>query len=171
MTPFDPTKSNPPRPENIPPPIEPVGVLTGVQARPILVGVVVDYIATFLAGSLYLIFFFSKEALEKGELSDEALDQFLSSPENLFFLGVIGVLCTVVGGYIAGRLAKNAEVKHGALVGVGSLIMAELTEAMLGSNESIPMWYTVASYLIAIPAGALGGYLSQRERELRAAYH
>lgn len=154
------------RPENIPPPLEPVGVLTGVRIWPILVGVVVDYVTTFLFGTIYLIV----QGIKNGDLSEEAIKKILASPESLIVLGVIGTLCVVLGGYIAGRLAKGAEVKHATLVGLASLVLVTLEEIMLGEGTPVPPWYEAAGYLITVPAAALGGYFAQRQHELRAAY-
>lgn len=161
--------SNPQRPENIPPPVEPVGIFSGVQVRPIIAGVVVDYVATLLAGIVYLSIFFGKEITEQGDLSEEAINEILTSPEHLLILGVVGTLCTALGGYIAGRMAKDFEIKHGALVGLGSLILVTLEQTMAGQSASYPLWFEILGYLIAVPAGALGGYVAQRQRELSAA--
>lgn len=159
------------RPENIPPPIEPVGILTGVRIRPIVAGVIVDYVSTAVLGTLYLIVFSIKEGVENGDLSEEAIKKLLASPEHLLILGIIGVLCTVLGGYISGRLAKDVEVKHGTLVGLVSLVLVALQEVMLVESSPVPQWYEVVGYLVTVPAAALGGYLAQRQREIRVANH
>jgi hypothetical protein len=156
------------RPENIPPPIEPMGIFSGVQVRPIIAGVIVDYIATLLAGMVYLVIYFGQEIVEQGDLSEEAINEILTSPEHLVILGVIGAFCTVLGGYVAGRIAKDIEIKHGALVGLGSLVLVTLEQVMSGKSTSYPIWFEVVGYLIAVPAGALGGHIAQRQRELTA---
>jgi putative membrane protein (TIGR04086 family) len=161
--------SNPQRPENIPPPIEPVGIFSGVQIRPIIAGMIVDYIATFVAGTVFIIIFFGQEIVKQGKPSEEAFNKILTSPEHLFILGAVGALCTVLGGYVAGRIAKNLEIKHGALVGLGSLILVTLEQVISGKSTSYPLWFEILGYLMAVPAGALGGYVAQRQRELTTA--
>lgn len=158
------------RPENIPPPVEPAGIFTGIQIRPIISGVVTDYVATYLFGFAYLAFYFGKQVFENGELSEEAIREFLSSPESLLILGVIGTLCTVLGGFVAGRLAKSAEIKHGAFVGGASLILSTLEQTLSGQDLPIPEGYQLVAYLVAIPAGALGGYFAQRLKEIGGPY-
>lgn len=150
--------------ESIPPPIGPRGFFTGVRIRPIIVGVIVDHVATYVLTILYLIAYFLKEPL--GEtLSEEAiqkaLNEALSSPEGLVSLGIIGAFCTALGGYAAGRLAKVDEVKHGALVGLASLIFGVVQKTMAGAGVPVPYWYDLLAYIIAIPAGALGGFFAQ----------
>lgn len=159
------------RPQEPPPRIEPRGFFTGVKIRPIVAGAVVDYLATYLFTILYLIFFFMKEPMEKGGPSQEAFEravnEMLSSPEGLLALTVIGAFCTVLGGYVAARLAGADEVKHGALVGVVSLVIGALQMSAAGEGYSLPYWYELAAYIVAIPAGALGGYFAQSQKESR----
>lgn len=150
---------------SIPYPIEPRGFFTGVKIRPIIIGAVVDYVATFVILMLYLIVFYLKEPLEKGGLPEEAIEkalkEMISSQEGLLALIVIGAFCTALGGYVAGRLAKAEEVKHGALVGVVSLIVGTLQTGMAGEGSPVPYWYELLGYVLAIPAGALGGSFAQ----------
>ena len=148
-----------------PRPIEPRGFFTGVKIRPIIIGAVVDYVATYALITLYLILVYMKEPLEKGgvpaEALQEALKEMLSSQEGLLDLLIIGALCTVLGGYVAGRLAKAEEIKHGALVGAVSLIIGLLQTGMAGEASPVPYWHELLGYILAIPAGALGGSLAQ----------
>lgn len=151
-------------PEPAPRPIEPAGFFTGVKLRPVIAGVIVDYVATYVIDMTYLFVFYQKEFSEGGrtfeEALEKALDQMLSSPEGLLALGIIGAIGTALGGYVAGRLARADEVKHGALVGVVSLILGVLHASMAGQPISLPYWYELLAYIIAVPAGALGGYFS-----------
>lgn len=151
--------------ESIPPPIEPRGFFAGVQIRPIIIGAVVDYIVTHVLIMLYLIVYYMKDPLEKGGLPEEAIEkalkEMLSSQEGLLALIVIGAFCTALGGYVAGRLAKAEEVKHGALVGAVSLILGLLQTGMAGEGSPVPYGYELLGYVLAIPAGALGGSFAQ----------
>ena len=159
-------KISPQQPQQPAPlPIEPRGFFTGVKIRPIIVGAVVDYVATFVLVMLYLILYYVKEPFEKGGLPEEAiekaLNEMLSSQEGLVALIVIGAFCTALGGYLAARLAKADEVKHGALVGAVSLIVGVLQTAMTGEASPVPYFYQLLGYVLAIPAGALGGSFAQ----------
>jgi putative membrane protein (TIGR04086 family) len=146
-------------------PIGPRGFFTGVKIRPVIVGAVVDYIATFVLVMLYLIFYYVKEPFGKGGLPEEAiekaLNEMLSSQEGLLALIVIGAFCTALGGYLAARLAKAEEIKHGALVGAVALIVGVLQTAMTEEASPVPPFYQLLGYILAIPAGALGGSLAQ----------
>lgn len=151
--------------KSVPSPLEPRGFFTGVRIRPIVVGAVVDYVATNVLILLYLFVYYMKDSLEKGGLPEEALEkalkEALASQEGLFTFIVIGALCTALGGYIAARLAKAEEIKHGALVGAVSLIIGILQTAMTGVESPVPDWFELLGYVLAIPAGALGGSFAQ----------
>ena len=156
------------RPGDIPPPMEPTSVFTGLRILPIVAGVIVDYVATYVAMFAYIVLFVSRKLAEEGDLSEEALRRYAVSPEGLLFGFAIGTLCIVLGGFVAGRLAKAFEVKHGAAVGVGSLIVSTLEQAAAESDIPLPEWFVLISYLVAIPAGALGGYVAAWWREFGA---
>jgi len=150
--------------QSMPRALEPGGFFTGVKIRPIIAGAVVDYVATYALITLYLIVYYIKDPLEKGlseEAIQKALEQALSSQEGLLALIVIGAFCTALGGYLAGRLAKTEEVKHGALVGAVSLIIGVVQTGMAGEASPVPYFYQLLGYILAIPAGALGGSFAQ----------
>ena len=51
-------------------------------------------------------------------------------------------------------------MKHGALVGVGSILLNLFFQA-LGSDDQMPEWFVATALVAAIPAGALGGFLAE----------
>lgn len=155
------------RRESIPPPIGPVGFFTGVKIWPIVTGVIVDHVATYVLTILYLISYFLNEPVGESlpeEAIQKALNEALSSPQGLVSLGIIGAFSTALGGYVAGRLAKVAEVKHGALVGLASLIFGVLQKTIVGEGVPVPYWYELLAYIVAVPSGALGGFFAQGSR-------
>jgi hypothetical protein len=154
---------------NTPPPIGTRGFFEGVKFRPIVVGVIVDYVATLILSIVYVINYFTQGTSKDGTFSEEsikrAIEQALSSTEGLLMLSAIGIFCTALGGYIAARFAQTQEVKHGSLVGAVSLIVGIFETTMVGEAAPLPHWYLVIAYLVAIPAGALGGFLVFLQQE------
>jgi putative membrane protein (TIGR04086 family) len=76
---------------------------------------------------------------------------------------IIGVLGTLAGGLAAGLKAGNREIKHGAFVGLGSLIVSFIEQQLAGGeSQSMPEWIRMVSVLAVIPAGALGGWLAAK---------
>jgi putative membrane protein (TIGR04086 family) len=143
-----------------PPSIEPTGFFTGVQIRAVITGVVVDYISTYVAMTVFVFGYLAKELAKNGEVTSELIAQYMASPEGLRVALIIGSLCTALGGFIAARRAKTLEIKHGAFVGLGSLIISFLEHLMNDQPVPLPEWFQFVSILLVIPAGALGGFVA-----------
>ena len=58
------------------------------------------------------------------------------------------------------------RVKHGALVGAVSLVVGVLQTGIAGEGSPVPYWYELLGYVLAIPAGALGGSFAQGRAKL-----
>jgi putative membrane protein (TIGR04086 family) len=153
---YDPHKIGTP-----PSPIEPTGFFTGVQIRPVIVGVVVDYIATYAGMYAYFFVYLANKLSEQGELSQEAIADYMMSREGMMIGFAIGALGTAIGGFIAARKAGRFQIKHGAFVGLGSLIVSFIEEMLRGESMPMPEWFRALSILSIIPAGALGGYVAE----------
>lgn len=152
---YDPRHSTRP-----PSPIEPTGFFTGIQFRPIIVGVFVDTIATIALTTFYSSFFVAQELAAQGDAAEEALSQYWSSSEGLMASLLLGSLGTVIGGFYAGYKAGTLEMKHGALVGIGSIILGLFMQSA-GTLSEAPEWFIALSFAAAIPAGALGGFFAE----------
>ena len=150
-------------------PIEPTGFFTGVQIRPVILGVVVDYIATYAGIYAYFFVYLAKELSKEGEVSGDALTKYMSSNEGLMIGFVIGALGTAVGGFVAARKAGKFEIKHGAFVGLGSLIVSFIELSLQEEVAPVPEWFRFMSVIAVIPAGALGGYFAEVFKGIGAA--
>jgi putative membrane protein (TIGR04086 family) len=140
--------------------IEPIGFFTGVQIRPIIVGVVVDYIATYAGILAYVFVYLTRELSKQGEVTDERITEYMASPEGLMIQFTIGVLGTALGGFVAANKAGKLEIKHGALVGFCSLILSFIQQSFQEDSLALPEWFRFLSVLAIIPAGALGGLVA-----------
>lgn len=141
-------------------PVEPTGFFTGIQIRPIILGVVVDTIATIALTTFYYTFYVAKEVADKGEAAQDALAAYWTSTDGLMASLLLGSLGTLIGGFYAAYKAGRLQMKHGALVGIGSIILGFVLRA--GDAESaLPEWFMALSFAAAVPAGALGGFLAE----------
>ena len=152
-----------------PSPVEPTGFFSGVQIRPVILGVVVDYIATYVGIYAYFFVYLAKEFSKQGEVSGEAIAKYMASDEGLMIGFVIGALGTALGGFVAARKAGKFEIKHGAFVGLGSLIVSFIELSMQEEVTPVPEWFRFMSVVAVIPAGALGGYFAEVFKGLGAA--
>lgn len=139
-------------------------MLTGLRVRPIIRGVLVDIVSTNLVLAAYTAWWLSERGRDVFDPTPEA---FITSPEWLLAAVIIGTLCTALGGYVAGRSAAELEVKHGAMVGVVAVAVG-LVAKLIPGQAALPFSYEVLAVVIAVPAGAAGGYAAQRHRERSA---
>jgi putative membrane protein (TIGR04086 family) len=145
--------------------IEPTGFLTGIQFRPILVGVIVDTIATIALTSCYYAFFVARELSAQGG-AEEAYSQYWASSEGLIASLVLGSLGTLIGGFYAAYKAGSLEMKHGALVGIGSILLGLVLQGAGSDESALPDWFMALSFAAAIPAGALGGFIAEMFKQM-----
>jgi putative membrane protein (TIGR04086 family) len=154
---YDPRQTGSP-----PSPVEPTGFFTGIQIRPIIYGVVVDTLATMAPTSLYYTLYVAKDLADKGAASpDDAFAAYWASSDGLMASLLLGSLGTLIGGFYAAYKAGRLHMKHGALVGIGSIILGLILQAGGQSDSTLPDWFMGLSFAAAIPAGALGGFLAE----------
>ena len=128
-----------------------------IDWKAVALGVAVD-IGGSVATGFAFVFVFSFFAFAAGYSLDqvEALFQ-----EDARVVGVslgIAFAFTALGGFVAGRIAREAEFLHGTLVGLVSLLL------YLALPSSEVLWYEVAASLGTIPAAMAGGLLAMRTR-------
>lgn len=142
-----------------PPPIEPTGFFTGIQFRPILTGVILDVVATIVMVTAYYFGIVAKELPGQPDAAEQAFADYWNSSDGLMASLLIGCLGTAIGGFYAAYKAGMLEMKHGALVGVGSIVLGLILQP--GSERQMPEWFMGLSLAAAIPAGAIGGFFAE----------
>ena len=117
-----------------------------------------------LLSTLYYFIFVAQDLSDKGAISEEALAQYWSSSEGIMVSLVIGTFGTAIGGFYAARKAGALEMKHGALVGVGSILIGIVLQSAGENGTGLNEWQMLIAYAAAIPAGALGGSVAEWAR-------
>jgi hypothetical protein len=128
--------------------------MTGLEIKPIVVGVLVDIVGSTVIGVVAFIATASVDSLSEPVDLAAQLGTF-----GLALLAVVGLAQTGLGGFVAAHMASLNHFWHGVAVGVISLIFAILV-SQLDAGYSMPMWYDLAGFLGVVPAAALGGYLA-----------
>lgn len=131
----------------------------GIRVRAVIVGVIVDWLATLTMVTVYA-WIFLREAIEEYGGFDKVPQQAFSQ-EDLLAFGLIGTLATALGGYVAGRIARRRRVRHGVLVAAASLLLGLALELALDGNVRLHGW-EILFLVLMIPAGAFGGYVAYR---------
>ena len=157
-------QSRQPPSHNPPPPIEPTGFFTGIKIRPVIIGIVVDIVATMILSTLYYFVFVVQDLSDKSAISEEAMADYWNSSEGIMVSLVIGTLATAIGGFYAARKAGALEMKHGALVGLGSILTGVILQSAGENGTGLNQAQRLIAYAAAIPAGALGGSVAEWAR-------
>ncbi len=87
---------------------------------------------------------------------------------------VLGILLSIFGGYVAGRIAKYDELKHALATGIGVLLVSAAAGLLIGGDQFLTGRdfndWTLTLFRSAINIGAtiLGGYLAYFQRTRRS---
>jgi hypothetical protein len=128
--------------------------LADVKFKAVIVGAVADN-----AGTLFVMTLLAAALASAGLSEDEVMSRMRSMSGLLLGL-IIGLGCTVLGGYVAGRIARQDECTHGALVAVIGMVIA-----LIFRNGGDPAWFDIAGFVGMLPAGILGGRLAWQRRK------
>lgn len=126
-----------------------------MKPLPILVGNLVDIIGTNVATIVVMIAMKVFGTALGGHLSGPVLD-FLQSPaKQHFVLQGVGILCSIVGGYVAAQMAKERELLYGASSAI--LCTAFGVYAIVKGHHYEPKILLLEP--LSLLLGTLGGYL------------
>lgn len=125
--------------------------MTDIKFKAVIVGAIVDNVVT-IAVMLFLM-----TALASQGLSQDEVVARMKSPSGLLLNLILGLGCTGLGGYVAGRIARQSEVLHGALVAGAGMVLA-----LLYRESGLPLWYDIIGFAGMLPAGMLGGELARQ---------
>ena len=128
-----------------------------VSLKAVFLGLVVDIVGTVVVG-LVLGALLGMYLISQGVAPDELSAQ-LEDPGYIVPGLVVGLSVTVLGGFIAGRVAGRSEVLHGGLVGMLGVVLG------FPLMVFYPEWYDAVSLITIIPCGMLGGRLAALGRK------
>lgn len=127
--------------------------LSDIKFKAVIVGAFVDNFGTVA------IMLFLMTALASQGLSQEEIVARMKSPSGLLLNLIIGLGCTCLGGYVAGRMARRTEVLYGAVVAGAGMVLA-----LFLRESGLPGWYDIIGFAGMMPAGMLGGYMARQRR-------
>ncbi len=124
--------------------------LRKLQFKAVLLGVLTDTIGT-LAIATVLIF-----AMAAAGLPGDEITARMRGFSGLMLMLIFGLGFTLTGGYVAGRIARQSEILHGAAVaGIGLVL------GLLFRETGLPLWYEIISFAAMVPIGMAGGYIAR----------
>ena len=118
----------------------------GLYSKAIVAGALTDTVCTLFVLSL-LMMALSATGIPGSEVVDR-----MKSPSGLLLGLIIGLGCTVLGGYAAGRIARRSEVALGAAVAVVGMVFGAFVR-----ESGLPLWHDIIGFAAMIPCGIVGG--------------
>ena len=149
----------------------------------IITGVIVDLGGTNIVSGIYaaILAFGMAAQLAQENLSSAEIQSRLMSELNTANIGmsipmiVFGILLSILGGYVAGKIARQNEIVYGLATGIGVLLVSvTLSFAMgLAEQSQSPIRQLAISLAVNIGSTTLGGYLAflqrkRKEKKLKA---
>jgi hypothetical protein len=97
------------------------------------------------------------------QLSDDQIRRALvvlyQDARYLTFALIFGTASTVLGGYLAARLARAVPYFNALAFGVLGLVLSALTV------PDVPTWFKVLGFGLIVPAALLGGHIAKMRME------
>jgi hypothetical protein len=144
---------------NYEPPRAPLQENEGPRKRPnllaIVIGALVDFFSTLLS-SLLLGIGYAVYAGASGVAMDQMAAEMAASSVYIGISSLVGLGCSVLGGYVCARYANQNEYANGLAVGIIGVFTGEL----MGPAEA-DIWMHVLA-LATIPACVLGAHIKMR---------
>jgi hypothetical protein len=129
-----------------------------ISIRGVVVGGVTDILATVIL-TLPLVVYIISELTDtlKDPLQTAVTATIQANPLLYGLESVIGLACSVLGGYVAARVAKHDELLNGLLA--SSLPVALGAYSLTTANESEPLFLPVMLLFASPLCSGLGGHL------------
>ena len=148
-----------PRPESEPetPPLPPVRPLA------VAVGAVVDNVAT----GAFLMLYATMMVVRIGDSGFEReVERTLRTLPHQLTLYVVGGVMSVLGGLVAGVIARRNEVWHGLAAGMLSSLFGKLVadSGSAAPTSGAEVWMAALATPLTIASAGLGGFLAARRR-------
>lgn len=141
----------------------------GPTWKAVLMGVATDLLGTTLAG-IVLVVFFSGMLVAQGHQPEQIGSRLMESSAYQIVSLMVGLAFTVLGGYVAARVANHREYWHALIVGAIVLVIGEVV--ISSDPTGMKLSLRIIGDLMVIPAALMGGHLYRVARlQSRARLH
>ena len=118
----------------------------GLYSRAVAAGAAADTLCTMFILSFLMV------SLTAAGIPEADVLERMKSPSGLMLGLIIGLGCTVLGGYVAGRIARRRETALGAAVAVVGMAFGAYFR-----ESGLPLWHDIVGFAAMIPCGIAGG--------------
>lgn len=137
-----------------------------INMRAIGIGAAVDCVGSFLLLSVVFGVLAGAWLVAQGrEVGEQAIQDLFDPSDPLGGLWVVvGSYLSVLGGYVAARIANHAEILHAGLAGALSAVVL----TMLDTTTITASWVSIMLSVLTVPLAMLGGYARTIDAEAPA---
>lgn len=132
--------------------------MRGISLKAIAIALIATFALDIVSG-IALTAILGGESLAPEMTEQQTADAIVALTTTRAFLTwsfVLGTLSTVVGGYIAVRIAKTVPYLNALAFGVLGIVFGALMA------EGLPLWFNVLGFALVLPAALLGGHIAKR---------
>ena len=132
--------------------------MTRINVKAVSIATVSMFFLDLLSSVLLLPLFSDTHVLDSSnaEQIEQALSAMTLSDGYLICTLISGTLTTILGGYLAARIAKIYPYFNAAAFGVVAIAIGCIL-----SNDA-PLWFDIIGYLSTLPAAIYGGHLAKQ---------
>jgi len=131
-----------------------------INIKAIVVGFLSDFVASHVFRILLLILatiIIAGKGYEGDDLEKMLLSVIKETPFRIFsFAAALGF--TMLGGYIAGRLAGGGELFHAGAVGIIRIVLSLFFSPLHFT------WHNLLAFILILPAAIIGGNIAKERR-------
>jgi hypothetical protein len=145
----------------------------------VVTGVIVDLGGTNVVSGIYTVILafglvakYVQQNLSPIEIQEKLTAELIAANIGLSIpMIVFGILLSVLGGYVAGKIARQNEIVYGFATGIGVILVSVTLTLLMGLPTQIqnPIWQFVLGLVINIGSTTLGGYLALLQRKRKEA--
>ena len=111
-------------------------------------------------GGMILTIFFASQSIDGNTTPEQtraAVEAMNQSSGFLLSALAYGTITTILGGYLAARLAKSLPYFNAGALGLAGIAIGLI---LAGSS---PLWFDIVGFFVTLPAALFGGHLFKRD--------
>lgn len=138
--------------------------MKNISFKGIILGSITDIVASNICGIpaiLYVFYFVHSSGVSSEKFAATALKVLNENQLFHAYYIVTGSLCSILGGYVAARIAKHDEILNAALASFLCVSAGMIT--ILSKASPDPMWQQIVLLFLSSALSAFGGKLRLRQ--------
>jgi hypothetical protein len=130
--------------------------------KAVALGTAADIVGSVVGGAVLFALVFTRN---DGQDAAGLMKSLAMDPGYLLMSLLVGLLFSVLGGYVAGRVADHTQLKHALVTGVCSMALGTLIggDSSAGPYEGI---MNLLGYGLHFPAVLAGGWVAKRAAQI-----